>query len=124
MNKEELEIKIKEGYEALGKAFYENHKNDNPANNKYEELFRNIKPFYDEYEAIISTELAEKGLKKCSVCGATPTIESIYCHMCGHKFDNEPQSEEVKLILAHICPYCNSKLEDNSTFCSTCGQRL
>ena len=128
MTKTELEKELKKGYEELGRVFFEDHKNDTTTNSKYEALFKNIKPFYAEYAAIEATELAEKGLKKCPSCGNTPPMVSLFCNMCGHKFEsNLPKPEPAPVIQPkqpQLCPVCHNELEEDSLFCSNCGHHL
>lgn len=93
-----MDIKGKENYiskqfAAIGEQYYEMHKED------VEPLFEEIDLINEAKEEILrmQMELAElKGLKKCSVCGATADQDAQYCPKCGTKYetvcreDNEP----------------------------------
>jgi len=80
-------------YGALGKAFFEDHKDDaDPAYEGVELINEALKEIED-----LKTELAKvKGTKKCPGCGAELKGEPAYCSKCGTKieYDEEVAAEE------------------------------
>jgi membrane protease subunit (stomatin/prohibitin family) len=54
--------------------------------------------------------ILEKGTVNCPQCHAEVTIDSRFCHRCGHQ-----------MVAIRKCPQCNSDLTASDNFCPSCG---
>ncbi len=119
----ELEEKLTMKYAELGKLYYKDQvTKDTPDIDHYKQLFEDIKGIKKDVFKEKDAELKAKGLKMCPRCKVTVTIESIYCNMCGFKFDNE-EIEETPVEEKRVCKYCKAELDDDAVFCSNCGKK-
>lgn len=76
---------INKQYAAIGKQYYELHKDDE------EPLFEEMSLIREAEEEILrmEQELADlKGLKKCPSCGAAMEQEAQFCSKCGAKYES------------------------------------
>ena len=73
----------------------------------------------------------------CSKCGAKVTKGSAFCNRCGSSLtetkqpsqsNGETQEGVHDMSAVHnedkVCPFCGAILEEDSTFCDTCGNRI
>lgn len=84
-----MEIRSKEDeinrqYQAIGKAYYEKHREDDEP--KYEQitLIREAEEVLDELRSQLSQI---KGVQKCPHCGREMDLDADYCSKCGAKLD-------------------------------------
>jgi membrane protease subunit (stomatin/prohibitin family) len=54
--------------------------------------------------------ILEKGTVNCPECHGEVTIDSRFCHRCGHQ-----------MVAIRKCPQCNSDLTASDNFCPSCG---
>lgn len=80
-------------YGAIGKAYFEDHKDD------AEPAYEGVSLVNDALKEIdeLRDELAKiKGAKKCPGCGAELKGEPAYCSKCGTKIEYDEPAEEAK----------------------------
>lgn len=86
-----LDIRSKEDfvekqYEALGKLYYEEHK-DEPDCEQAEQIFL-IKEALEEIERMKAEVLKIHGSTECQDCGAKMPEEAAFCSNCGAKLND------------------------------------
>ena len=98
-------------YGAIGKAFFEDHKDD--ATPAYEGVAL-INEALQEIEEL-KEELAKiKGTKKCPGCGAELKGKPAYCSKCGTKIEYEEEAE-AKEEVAEDKPAEEEKTEEGAS---------
>ena len=58
-----------------------------------------------------------KGIKICKACGAENSNGSLFCNICGAKFEEEQPAN----IGAGRCSNCGAALTEGMKFCTSCG---
>lgn len=58
----------------------------------------------------------ESAAAHCRECGAMLQADSVYCHICGRKLDDDEMQT--------YCCACGAKLIDGALFCHRCGEKL
>ena len=105
-------------YSAVGKAYYEKHKDDSEAD--MPEMLSQINALTDEISTANQDIEKIKRWEKCPSCGTDLLGDSAYCHKCGAAIIREdPIPEGMKK-----CPQCGSLVEKDHVFCSKCGARF
>ena len=70
-------------------------------------------------------KLAAKGLRKCDKCGNILVIDSMFCNMCGEKFERYVDDGAVQQQQGQaVCPQCGNPYSPGAAFCRTCGFKL
>ena len=113
------ENKIRDAYEALGKAYYKKHRNSPDAADAI------------QFEVIANAEMAIakcrteiQAIKKvtvCGNCGAEISADSLFCPKCGAK-KGVPETEAQETSNYRTCPKCGAQLEEGAAFCGACGE--
>lgn len=120
--------KIGQLYQAIGEAYYKNHKDDENAEMadqiaQINALVAEIKKARDEIDRI-------KGIVKCTNCGKELSAEDSFCTACGTKLE-KPEvpveeaaaKENAEEASPAVCPNCNAFVGDRDT-CGVCGTKL
>ena len=116
----EEEKKISRLYGEIGKAYYENHKEDPEAEElqsiqQITEAFAQIEQYRDQLCQV-------KGIAKCPNCGAEVPSESMFCNACGAKMP-APAPKETQPA-GKFCPACGAPVLPENKFCNACGAKL
>lgn len=113
----------------LGKAYYENHKNDFTAEGV--EIISNINALYREINENNEKIKQIKGFIKCENCGADIAPNTAFCTKCGTKANRPepaapaaPAAAPVEANGQRLCPGCNAPVPEGNRFCTKCGTRL
>ena len=117
----EKERQIKQLIFDLGKAYYENHKNDVTAEGV--EVISNINALYREIHENHEKIKQIKGIVKCANCGADVPVGAAFCNGCGAKVDR-PNPAAVNANGQRFCPGCDAVVPEGNLFCTKCGTRL
>ena len=132
VNKEELKKKLNEAYTELGSKFYKEvcaptsgRPRELPRPSLFNDSVGRIKNIKEKMDKIISAELAAKGLKACPDCENEVVLASRFCNMCGFKFPSKAEEKEKAMRPASRprCKACGANLEEDSSFCPSCGKR-
>lgn len=120
----ELETKLKDTFEQIGKKFYEENRTNSTIDDIYQELFAAVKKIYDEKDIIERKNLAVKGMRRCEACHHIVTIDSIFCNKCGMKLSELSKDIlQEDIVDTRSCSGCGAKLEPGALFCTNCGKR-
>ena len=119
--------KIEQLYAAIGKAYYENHKNDAAAEevasiNEITALLAQIEENNEKIKQI-------KGVTKCANCGEDIAPDAMFCNNCGTKVVREtPATVEAApaapVVEQSVCPTCGQPVGQGNLFCNNCGAKL
>jgi predicted nucleic acid-binding Zn ribbon protein len=117
--------KIEQLYAAIGKAYYEKHKNDPAAEeiasiNEITALFAQIEENDEKIKQL-------KGVTKCENCGADVPSDSMFCNNCGTKVVKPvaaPAAEAAPASNQRLCPTCGQPVGQDNMFCNNCGAKL
>jgi uncharacterized OB-fold protein len=116
--------KIEQLYTAIGKAYYENHKNDPAAEEiatigEINTLFAQIEENNEKIKAL-------KGFVKCENCGADVAPDAAFCNNCGTKVVKAaPAPAPVAAAGAQpLCPNCGNVVAEGNLFCNNCGTKI
>ena len=126
-NLSELENALIPIYTEFGKEVYTKKQNDGRFKTEFATFFDQIIPIFSEIEKIKADELQKKGLKKCPICQKEVTLESVFCNMCGHKFQDEAKEKNATAAIEsqpRFCPNCGAELEQDAIFCHECGSKV
>ncbi len=115
------EKQIKQLMFDLGKAYFENHKNDPTAENV--EKIQSIKNLYVEIHENHEKIKQIKGIVKCDNCGADVPVNATFCNGCGAKV-NRPDPAAVSANAQRFCPNCDAVVPEGNMFCTKCGTKL
>lgn len=112
---------ITENYIALGKAYYEQNK-ENP-NAADLEIFSVIAENEAKIEELKAQVRAIKGISLCPNCGAEVASSNKFCPNCGTAMPvPEPAPEPAPA--GKVCPNCGESVGENEKFCAKCGSPL
>ena len=112
------EKQITELYTAIGKEYYERHKDDvNAEEQKNIEaitaLFKQINDLKEEIKEL-------EGVATCPNCGKDVPSDVMFCNHCGCKIVKETKEQED----AVKCPDCGADLPAGAMFCNNCGCKI
>ena len=108
---------VAQSYAQIGKAYYENHKNDPSAECASQIALVNkslekIAQWREQIQKI-------KGIVKCPQCGADVPYNSQFCGTCGSRIvrpSPAPRNAPVR-----YCPSCGTEAAATDRFCNKCG---
>ena len=130
INKEELKKQLTEAYTELGQKFFKEvcqpmsgRPRELPRPSLFAEQVTRIKTIKEKFDAIVSAELAAKGLKACPDCENEVVLASKFCNMCGYKFPVKNDEKKMRPTPVPRCKQCGANLEPDSVFCPDCGKR-
>lgn len=119
----DLEKQISQLYEEIGKAYFENHKEDAGAEER--EKIEKICTIQQEIADCKEQIKDLKGVENCPSCGAEVVPGAAFCNVCGAKMEQpevvqkaEPEKEQK------VCPQCQAKIDEDASFCTSCGAKL
>ncbi|MCM1189696.1 MAG: zinc ribbon domain-containing protein [bacterium] len=119
--------KIKSIYEKIGKKFYEENKDSEPADTAYAELFAAIRQIDREEELQEIRKLMASGKRRCNSCQEIISLDSKFCNMCGAKLEaldiEEDGTAQAAKAEVRRCPNCGMELEADAVFCMNCGTK-
>ena len=118
----EKEKKISHLYQAIGEAYYAQHKDD--PNAEELEKIDEIKTLTAEIEKCRNEINKIKGIVKCSNCGAEVNAGAVFCSTCGSKMPQEQKEEEAVPEGMRRCPGCDAVVPKENLFCTQCGMKL
>lgn len=95
-----MDIKEREGaiqrmYRELGKAYYQDHKDDENA--EYDQILA-IKAAFEEIGELKANKDEIRGIKRCPECGNPVSQEAKFCASCGAKCETEPEFVECEVV--------------------------
>lgn len=114
------EKKLKELYCAIGKKYYEEHKES--CGGEYAELFSACGSTVEEIGNLKSGLNNEEGVKKCGSCGCILKEGQKFCTNCGRAVDYTENTEAS--INGKACKNCGKTVADNVKYCPFCGYIL
>ena len=79
---------VDEAYIALGKKYYEEHKDSS------DEDIKNLSALLDEVTEMEVQIAGLRGGRRCTECGAIVPMDSGYCNKCGAKIDDSIFEDE------------------------------
>lgn len=119
--------KIEQLYTAIGKAYYEAHKNEADAAEAatMAEITALLAQIDENNEKIKQI----KGVTKCANCGEDIAPDAMFCNNCGTKVVREtpaaaPVVEAAPAIEQRLCPTCGQPVGKDNLFCNNCGAKL
>ena len=110
----DLEKQIMDMYTIIGKAYYEQHKND--ANAEERQRIMAVNALFQQIDGIKRQIKEIEGLTKCPNCGADVPRDALFCNNCGSKI--------VKESTGRRCTNCGMPLVTDSVFCAHCGTKV
>lgn len=95
-----MDIKEREGaiqkmYRELGKAYFQDHKDDETA--EYDQVLA-IKAAFEEIGELKASKDEIRGIKRCKECGNPVSQEAKFCANCGAKCETEPEFVECEVV--------------------------
>lgn len=118
----EKENQIFQLYTAIGRCYYEKHRDDETAEEI--EKLREIQKLREEIEQQKEEVKKLKGVVKCPNCGTDVHCDAVFCNMCGTKLVQTEKSIEVDVPKENACPNCHMPIEEGNLFCRHCGTKL
>ena len=121
--------KIEQLYTAIGKAYYEAHKNEADAAEAatMAEITALLAQIDENNEKIKQI----KGVTKCANCGEDIAPDAMFCNNCGTKVVREtaaPAPEAgvaaAPVVEKSVCPTCGQPVGQGNLFCNNCGAKL
>ena len=111
---------VAQSYAQIGKAYYENHKNDPSAECAPQialvsKSLEKIAQWREQIQKI-------KGIVKCPQCGADVPYSSQFCGVCGTRIirpEAVPAAGSVRR-----CPSCGAEASATDRFCNKCGKPI
>ncbi len=131
----EKQNEIADIYENVGKTVYDMYKTGEDVGKVFTKEAKKIDKIKTDIEEINKKILYNKGLRNCSSCGETISLDSIYCGICGNKqkplkIKDEKKEEntsedkkESKENKEKVCPQCGTISQGNEKFCVKCGYK-
>ncbi len=107
-------------YTAIGRAYYDRHKDDCAAEEL--QMISEVSALYEEISQRQEAIKKIKGITKCPACGAGVSVESAFCSVCGkqmplaHSYGETPKTKN--------CPNCHADVDGSNAFCIFCGTKL
>ncbi|MCD7922693.1 MAG: zinc ribbon domain-containing protein [Clostridiales bacterium] len=89
----ERENSIQKMYRELGKAYYQDHKDD--ISSEYSDRIASIKAAFEEIGELKSNLDDVRGIRRCPHCGKVVSPEAKFCASCGEKCEEEIVECEV-----------------------------
>jgi DNA repair exonuclease SbcCD ATPase subunit len=121
--------KIEQLYAAIGKAYYEAHKNE--ADAAEAATMAEITALLAQIEENDEKIKQLKGVTKCESCGADVPADAAFCNNCGTKVVREtaapaPEAGVAAAPVAEksVCPTCGQPVAPGNLFCNNCGAKL
>ena len=109
-------------YEAVGRAYYERHKND--LNAEERDKIQEINTTFAEIARLEEEIRQIRGITKCPVCGTDNANDAVFCSACGNRIDKISSPVTAVEINERRCPNCNAIAKKDNLFCNYCGTRL
>lgn len=117
----EKERKISQLFLAIGKSYYEEHKDDHVAEEL--EKIAEINALYAEIFENREKVKQIRGVVKCEVCGADVPLNASFCNGCGNKVDRD-KTAKIDTKADCICPACHAVVGNSNLFCNHCGAKI
>ena len=117
--------KIEQLYAAIGKAYYEAHKNE--ADAAEAAAMAEITALLAQIEENDEKIKQIKGVTKCANCGADIASDAMFCNNCGTKVVTPgaaPAAEAAPVSDQRLCPTCGQPVGKDNMFCNNCGAKL
>ena len=117
--------KIEQLYTAIGKAYYEAHKNE--ADAAEAATMAEITALLAQIEENDEKIKQLKGVTKCESCGADVPADAAFCNNCGTKVVKPvaaPAVEAASVSDQRLCPTCGNAVGEDNLFCNNCGTKL
>ncbi len=115
----EKERQITQIYTLIGKAYYEQHWNDE--NDPEEANMAQITMIRNEIAELQDRILEIKGVARCPHCNSEVSRTSAFCTRCGNRLaPTAPQPEAAP----KSCPVCGREATEHDKFCVNCGTQL
>ncbi len=106
------EASIRKAYRELGRAYYQQHKDDEePA---YDQIIY-IKAAFEEIGELKATKDEIRGIRRCSNCGAPIQNGANFCPNCGKKYETAETAEETEEETAEKEPEEDAKEDKKDT---------
>ncbi len=118
----EKERILKEGYEELGKAYYDLHGDDENADGQ--ESFKKIREAAEEIGALKAKIYKVKGVKGCPCCGRENPLDAVFCNQCGAKLPEEPEEEAAEEVCDAAEEACCAAEEAADEACSAAAEEV
>ena len=93
INAASLQSAISKEYEALGRIFYENQKNESE-NLAYGEIISSIDNKLEDLKILNAKIALAKGEKSCPACCSVNNDDALFCNRCGQKLVFEETESE------------------------------
>ena len=91
----EREGAIQKMYRELGKAYFQDHKDD--ADPVYGQITA-IKAAFEEIGELKANKDDIRGIRRCPECGNPVSQEAKFCAQCGAKCEEEPEVVECEVV--------------------------
>lgn len=134
----QLEAEVEQTYSAIGKAYFEEHKDD--ANDKFAAQFGEIAGKKEKSENLRKLLASMEDKWPCPKCGADVSKGQKFCDNCGAKVE-QPEVPVVEgyndipapspiptpvndIPAGRACPNCGARLVEGQNFCEKCGTRI
>lgn len=123
--------KIEQLYTAIGKAYYEIHKDE--ANDEQAASMAEITALLAQIAENDEKIKQIKGVTKCANCGADIASDAMFCNNCGTKVVRETAPVEAAPAAPvaapaaeaqRLCPTCGQPVGKDNMFCNNCGAKL
>lgn len=117
----EKEKQIVQLYTAIGRAYYEQHKDDPSA--EQPEQIAQINTLSAEIAQLREEIKQIKGVVKCPGCGAELPLNATFCSSCGAKIVQSAAAAAAPAG-ARVCPRCGAAVAEGNRFCTGCGAKM
>ncbi len=116
--------KIEQLYADIGKAYYENHKNE--ADAAQADVMAEITALLAQIEENSEKIKQIKGVTKCANCGEDIAPDAMFCNNCGTKVVRETPAAAPAVPVSdqRLCPTCGQPVGKDNLFCNNCGTKL
>lgn len=113
---------IDAAYSELGKAFFEQFKDDVVA--KFPEIAEKVDTALANIEAAKKAIIAAKGSQVCPQCGKEVAKDTKFCPACGAQMPVVEAPVEEAAPAGVKCPACGAELPEGTAFCTKCGAKI
>ena len=120
-------------YNALGRAYFERHRND-PAPDVAEQVAAIALSLQRVDDHKRQLEDIDRGGVKCGGCGTIVPSDAAFCPSCGQPIEKQKSVGDDQPAMAKekpennipdaACPYCGSPNAAGAEVCSTCGSPI